>query len=134
MVTSKALNTCRNDPVLIQAYSEGEGRGYQSGAAELSLGARLRSLCAHKAPAPGDPRGTEAAAEESPRWGRAPVHALPPPPTDVLSSVEDSGTAESELSLQRAFSRERSRSNYSSYSGGCERSDPESPFAICSSS
>lgn len=42
--------------------------------------------------------------------------------------------AESELSLQRAFSRQRSRSHYSSYSGGCERSDPESPFAICSSS
>lgn len=106
-MTSKALNTCRNDPVLIQAHSEDKGRGYQSGAAELSLGARLRSLCAHKAPAPGDPRGAEAAAEESRRWGRAPaagglssparpaapVHALPPPRTDVLSSMEGSGSS-----------------------------------------
>ena len=109
-VTSKALNTYRNDPVLIQVDLRDEGRGYQTGVAQLCLRARLCSLCTHKAPALGDLHGTEAAAEESRRWGRAPwlfpsaeglssparpaasVHALPLPWTDVLSSMEGSGS------------------------------------------
>lgn len=79
---SKALNTYRYYPILIQVNILNEVRGYQTGTAQCCLRAQPCRLCTHQAPTPGTTAPSQP--QRSWRYGRAPCLFLS---TEGLSSL-----------------------------------------------